>query len=177
MGALLAGLGKCAKLVTSLSKENISSNLQYDHWEFVRITSCLSVMPENFIDKNYSFQDSWLIVCYNSKGEFSWKMNFHSVKDIHFISMISFIKAPYNFWSIKSVLFYNQPLKCTKNLQKKNIKFCPMPACEHFRSIIFSSLEHNVLRVSYCDRSMSGVRSSVCPSVCLSVLTSPTLWG
>ena len=34
---------------------------------------------------------------------------------------------------------------------------------------VFSSPEHNVLRGSYCDRSSSGVRPSVCPSVHLSV--------
>ena len=30
---------------------------------------------------------------------------------------------------------------------------------------VFSSPEHNVLRGSYCDRSSSGVRPSICPSV------------
>ena len=34
---------------------------------------------------------------------------------------------------------------------------------QHF--VLFSSPEHNVLRVSYCDRSMSDVRPSVWPSV------------
>ena len=31
--------------------------------------------------------------------------------------------------------------------------------------LLFSSPEHIVLRMSYCDRSLSGVRPSVCPSV------------
>ena len=31
--------------------------------------------------------------------------------------------------------------------------------------LVFSSPEHNVLRGSYCDRSSSGVRPSICPSV------------
>ena len=31
--------------------------------------------------------------------------------------------------------------------------------------IVFSSPEHNMLRGSYCDRSSSGVRPSICPSV------------
>ena len=34
-----------------------------------------------------------------------------------------------------------------------------------FKTAIFSSPEHIVLRVSYCDRSMSGVCPSVRPSV------------
>ena len=34
---------------------------------------------------------------------------------------------------------------------------------------LFSSPEHNVLRMSYCDRSLSGVRPSVCPSARLPV--------
>ena len=32
-------------------------------------------------------------------------------------------------------------------------------------SVFFSSPEHNMLRVSYYDRSMSGIRPCVCPSV------------
>ena len=34
---------------------------------------------------------------------------------------------------------------------------------------LVSSPEHNVLRASYCDRSMFGIRPSVRPSVCPSV--------
>ena len=34
-----------------------------------------------------------------------------------------------------------------------------------FPQCFFSSPEHIVLRVSYCDRSLSGVRTSLCPSV------------
>ena len=34
---------------------------------------------------------------------------------------------------------------------------------------VFSSPEHNMLRGSYCDRSSSVVRPSVCPSICPSV--------
>ena len=35
--------------------------------------------------------------------------------------------------------------------------------CRHIKEGLFSSPEHNVLRVSYCDRSMSGVRPSIHP--------------
>ena len=58
-----------------------------------------------------------------------------------------------------------------KILWGKRRKWC-QPAL-----FIFSSIEHNVLRMNYCDRSFSGVRPSIRVSVCLSVLTSPTLWG
>ena len=49
------------------------------------------------------------------------------------------------------------------------------PTAEHWRPyavlllLIFSSAEHNVLRVSYCDQSLSGVRPSVSLSFHVSV--------
>ena len=38
--------------------------------------------------------------------------------------------------------------------------FCKGGGVKNAKSQLFSSPEHNVLRVSYCDRSMSGVRVS-----------------
>ena len=62
--------------------------------------------------------------------------------------------------SIPRSVFWNPSNKNKIRLFSISVKFW-------FR--FFSSPEHIVLRVSYCDRSLSGVRPSVCPSVRLSV--------
>ena len=48
--------------------------------------------------------------------------------------------------------------------------------CNHWwPDSVFSSPEHNVMRVSYCNRSMSGIRPSLCPSVHLSGRTNESV--
>ena len=49
--------------------------------------------------------------------------------------------------------------------QKTSLSFLHNVSKENRCNLLFSSPEHNVLRGSYCDRSSSVVRPSVCPSV------------
>ena len=55
-------------------------------------------------------------------------------------------------------------------MKKKLAGFHCFLISPQFLNCLFSSPEHNMLSVSYCDRSMSGIRPSVCPSVCEQLL-------
>ena len=65
-----------------------------------------------------------------------------------------------------SLEFYVSPTLREKEKFAHYDQFSPFPTVF---STLFSSPEHKVLEVNYCDRSLSGVRLSVRPSVCVSV--------
>ena len=95
--------------------------------------------------------------CYNRKGIESEKKKVYQTPLVLVLLCVYDKELPLDIY------------KKTCKLQTEYVNAKYLPTLFPPSLFFFSSPEHNVLRGSYCDRSSSGVRPSVCPSVHLSV--------